>query len=213
MGSGQQTPSYRFGLVRDWPGYFRSVEGKGPRETLVEAAGLVESDESAEHAFAIDLGCGEGRDTAELLRRGFRVLALDGHPQGIERVLARTAPDHAARLEARVAAFETLEELPPCDLLNASFSLPFCPPDRFARVWELVTSSVRPGGVFAGQLFGDRHSWASIPDRSHHTAQEARGLLRGFDLVRFDDEERDAEDFEGHAMHWHLFHVVARRVE
>src|SRR5690606_3661669 len=63
---------------RDWPGYFEVVLGKPARETLVDALARFERDGAAP-GFAIDLGCGEGRDSAELLRRGWRVLAIDGH--------------------------------------------------------------------------------------------------------------------------------------
>lgn len=210
MTTDQPTPSYKFGFTRNWPGYFDSVAGKEPREALVEAAATFADPADR---FAIDLGCGEGRDTAELLRRGFRVLAIDGHPEGIERLRARhdLAPKHRDRLETRVQLFEDLLGLPECDLLNASFSLPFCPPDHFSRVWSLLTSAIVPGGLFSGQLFGDRHTWASIADRSHQTRDVAERLLEGFDVIRFDEEERDAESFEGTPMHWHLFHIIARR--
>jgi trans-aconitate methyltransferase len=39
--------------------------------------------------FAVDLGCGAGRDTAELLRRGWRVLAIDAEAEAIRRLLER----------------------------------------------------------------------------------------------------------------------------
>ncbi|MEJ1932020.1 class I SAM-dependent methyltransferase [Nostoc sp. NIES-2111] len=35
--------------------------------------------------FAVDLGCGDGRDTVELLRRGWRVLGIDGAQEAIAR--------------------------------------------------------------------------------------------------------------------------------
>ncbi|MGQ9869558.1 hypothetical protein [Leptodesmis sp.] len=38
---------------------------------------------------AVDLGCGDGRDTVELLRRDWQVLAIDGEPQAIARLLER----------------------------------------------------------------------------------------------------------------------------
>ncbi|MEC4815643.1 MAG: methyltransferase domain-containing protein [Scytonema sp. PMC 1069.18] len=39
--------------------------------------------------FAVDLGCGDGRDTVELLRQGWRVLAIDGEAEAIARLLNR----------------------------------------------------------------------------------------------------------------------------
>jgi len=64
--------------VQDWPGYFAAVLGKGARETLVAAL-----DSFAREGFtgglAIDIAAGEGRDTLELLKQGWRVVATDGH--------------------------------------------------------------------------------------------------------------------------------------
>jgi SAM-dependent methyltransferase len=94
--------------------------------------------------LAVDLGCGEGRDTFELLRRGWRVLAIDGHPEAIAR-LVRGAPEEAAgRLETRVARFEDAA-LPVCDLVNASFSIPHCAPADFPALWAKIAAAIRTG--------------------------------------------------------------------
>ena len=202
------TQSFVFGATRDWPGYFASVAGKPARETLIEALRLFGDEAPSD---AIDLGCGEGRDTQELLGRGWNVLAIDGSQAGIDLLRARPGLAEHPRLRTRVSVFEELSDLPRVRLLNASFSIPFCHPDRFGRFWEELTGAIEPGGRFAGQLFGDRDSWASIPDRSHQTRAEALALLKGFDLEMFDEEERDKEDCRGYEKRWHVFHVVARK--
>lgn len=204
--------AFSFGRTRDWPGYFRAVAGGTPRETLLDALDLFDQDGQADAPrHAIDLGCGEGRDTAELLRRGWSVLATDGHPEGIERLRARTDLVETDRLSTRVVAFEELVELPQTALLNASFSLPFCVPEHFGRVWSLVTAAIRPGGRFAGQIFGDRDTWASIPDRSHFTRRETERLFDGFLLELLREDESDSRDAAGNEKHWHVFHIVARK--
>ena len=63
------------------------------------------------------------------------------------------------RLVTRLARFEDAT-WPACDLVNASFSLPFGAPYRFEEVWRRIVDSLRPGGRFCGQLFGDRDEWA-----------------------------------------------------
>ena len=194
--------------TRDWPGYFKAVAGKEPRETLVKALELFD-----EPGFAIDLGCGEGRDTVELLARGWRVLAIDGHEMAVDLTghHPRLPAEARKRLEIRHAEMETVE-LPPCDLLSASFSLPFCRPEHFDALWRRIHAAIRPGGVFAGQLFGDRDSWASLPDRSHQSRRKIGEMFRGrYTLEHFEEAERDGEDARGNAKHWHVFHVVARR--
>lgn len=215
----QNAKAQTFAAQRDWPGYFRAVEGKGPRETLVEALDRFDREdgvdvatiESRERGLAVDLGCGEGRDTVELLRRGWRVLAIDGHPMALDLIRARVAPGDEARLACVLAGMEDAT-WPRCRLLNASFALPFCVPGRFADLWTRVVESIQPGGRFAGQLFGDRDSWATLADRSHQSRAELDGMFRGFVLEELREEERDSADVEGNAKHWHVFHIVARKM-
>ncbi len=74
-----------------------------------------------------------------------------------------------------------------------------------------MRASILPGGRFCGQLFGERDTWASLPDRSHQTRDGALTLLEGLEIEHFEEDEKDAEDAEGRARHWHVFHIVARR--
>lgn len=203
-------PAFMYAEQRDWPGYFKAVEGKPPRDTLLRALEVFEPISGA--PFAVDLGCGEGRDTAELLRCGWRVLAIDAHPMAIDLLLRRSdlPPDSPERLTTRLQPFEQVD-LPECDLLNASFSLPFCPPEHFAALWTKIRAALRPGAVLAGQLFGERDAWAPLTDRTHHTRTEVERLLDGLKRIRFDEEERDGEDCHGAKKHWHVFHIVAQR--
>lgn len=208
-------PMHAYAETRDWPGYFAASAGRPPRETLVAALDLFAAEgvppEEGERPLAVDLGCGEGRDTAELLRRGWRVVAIDGHPEAFDRMRARDDIGYWNRLEMRESPFEEAA-IPQCTLLNASFALPFCAPERFGAVWKVISFAIEPGGRFAGQLFGERDSWAKLPDRSHQTREEALALLRGFAVERFDEEEREGEDCSGEKKHWHVFHIIARKV-
>jgi tellurite methyltransferase len=201
-------PTFIYGATRDWPGYFESVAGKPARETLIVAFDRFGDEKPT---TAIDLGCGEGRDTQELLLRGWQVLAIDGSQVGIDKLLERPGLKDNPNLTTRVSVFEDLDNLPQVRLLNASFSIPFCTPEHFGRFWKTLTAAIEPGGRFSGQLFGDRDSWASIPDRSHQTFDEARALFDGFDLEFFDEEERDKQDYRGIVKRWHVFHIVARK--
>ena len=69
-------------MSQSW-GPFYDAAGDLPRETLLFALERFEgeADSSEQELLAIDLGCGAGRDTAELLRRGWRVLAIDAEDE------------------------------------------------------------------------------------------------------------------------------------
>ena len=195
--------------MEDWPGYFRSVLGKGARETLLHALDRFER-EGLTTGLAVDLAAGEGRDSLELLKRGWRVLATDDHPEAAPMLWSRVPEAWKDRLTTVKADFRGTE-LPACDLVNASFALPFCCPEDFPGLWGKIVAAIRPGGRFAGQFFGDRDSWASMPGRSHHSREQVEALLEGFDIEDLRVEEKDDPPDVRKPKHWHLFHVVARK--
>jgi SAM-dependent methyltransferase len=193
----------------DWSAYYKAVAGRPPRNTLYAALERFETSTLAQQShFAVDLGCGEGRDTVELLRRGWHVLAIDANPEGIEYLLSRQDLPQSDHLKTCVSNFEDADWYE-ADLVNASFSLPFCPPESFPNLWSQIVRSLHPGGRFAGQLFGNRDDWATIPGRSHHTRPEVEALFQSFEIEVFEEEEHDGQTALGQPKHWHLFHIVA----
>src|SRR6266542_4973213 len=178
-----------------WTRYYDAA-GEQPRETLLFALERFDAGAGANEGglFAVDLGCGTGRDTVELLRRGWRVLAIDAEAEAIQRLLGRGDLDSggAARLATQVAGFENAG-WPEADLINSSYALPFCPPNQFSAVWQRIVSSLRPGGRFSGHLFGDRDGWATQPDMSFQTREDAEELLRGLEVEHFEEVEEDGE--------------------
>jgi catechol 2,3-dioxygenase-like lactoylglutathione lyase family enzyme len=195
--------------VRDWPGYFGAVRGLGPRETLVAALDAFEREGFA-RGVAVDLAAGEGRDTLELLQRGWRVLATDGHADAFSHLWPRVPQTSRPHLTTVVASFADTT-LPDCDLVNASFALPFSEPRHFPELWNRIVTAIRPGGRFAGQFFGDRDSWASRPDRTHQCRDEVLKLLERFEVEMMSEEEEDDAPEVRNPKHWHLFHVVAKK--
>ena len=74
-------------MASEWTQYYDAA-GDDPRPTLLDALRRFDDEEPGER-FAVDLGSGSGRDTAELLRRGWSVLAVDATAEAIERLLSR----------------------------------------------------------------------------------------------------------------------------
>lgn len=195
---------------RDWSAYYSAVVGRPPRDTLLAALERFETEKSSgRERFALDLGCGEGRDTVELLKRGWRVLGIDGNEDAIAGLLSR--PDiNREQLETQVKRFEEVI-LPSADLVNASFSLPFCPPEHFSDLWEKIVSSLRSGGRFCGQLFGDRDSWAIYTSMNHHTREQVEVLLQPFEVEMLEEEAHPGTTALGEEKYWHIFQIVARK--
>ncbi len=183
----------------NWAGYYAKTRGRPPRPTLLDALARF----GGRTGLAVDLGIGGGRDASLLLARGWRVVGIDSEPS----VLA--LPRHPG-LEVRREAFEEAS-LPAADLVNASFSLPFCRPEAFPAFWRRIAAALPPGGRFAGHFFGPRDGWAGDPGIIYLPEADLRALLAAFDIERFDEEEDDAETPRGEQKHWHIFHVVARK--
>jgi tellurite methyltransferase len=193
---------------RTWTRFYKAA-GDEPRETLLIALDHFDTEDRDER-FAVDLGCGTGRDTAELLRRGWQVLAVDAQEEAVRRLLERIDAPALHRLDTQVARFEDCT-LPEADLVNSSYALPFCPPEQFHEVWDRIVSSLRPGGRFSGQLFGDRDGWVGEGDITFLARSELEALLEGLEVEHLEEVEEDGRTAVGDAKHWHLFHLVVRK--
>ena len=190
-----------------WEEYYRAIKGRPPRQLLLDTFPYFPSDSGQRKA--IDLGCGDGTESALLLERGWHVLAIDGEPASIEHLLAKISKEQQTRLQTQVSKFEDVV-LTPADLLHASLSLPFCPPEQFDAFWLKIVDAVKPSGLFAGQLFGVRDSWANEPDMTFHTEEQVRGMLEDFEIKYFHERDEDGDAVSG-PKHWHVFTVMARK--
>ena len=159
---------------------------------------------------AIDLGCGAGKETLAMMGAGWSVHAVDSLPDTMERLLGIAPAEAAGRLSIEVRAFQDLRVLPPSDLIFAGYALPFIHPDRFGGFWAVMLDALRGQGVVAVNLFGDRDSWADIPEWNFHTEAQARQLFAGLEIVKFDVYDADGQSFRG-PKHWHIYDVIARR--
>lgn len=195
-----------------WSGYYRRTADRPPRRTTLTALAALAGRPDPVSAPAVDLGCGAGRDTAALLDAGCTVLALDRAPDAGAALQSRfPAAWDSGRLTFRRADFAGGRlDLPTSCLVNASFCLPACPPDRFGALWSRIARAVVPNGLFAGHLYGPNDSWAQRGDgMTIHNRGEVNALLAGWDLLLFEEEETDSVTPRGEAKHWHLFHIVA----
>lgn len=197
-----------------WAEYYRRTGGRPPRDTVLAALDAFDAEAAAppEGRLGVDLGCGAGRDAVEMLRRGWRVLGIDAEADAIARLLAIEGmpPELRARLSGTVARFEDAA-WPPCHLVNSSFALPLCPPDRFDALWARIQASLLPGGRFAGQLYGDRDTWAGRPGMTFHTGAQVDARLAGWNVEMRREVEEDSTTPRGEAKHWHVFHLVLRK--
>lgn len=191
-----------------WAAYYQQLRDRPPRKTLLAA--LDAFGKTPRDARVIDLGCGDGRDVIEELRRGWNVVAVDAEPEALRQLQERPLPpgSDVTPVNAR------LEEVPiplGVQLVNSSFAMPLCEPGAFRRTWERIREALPSGGRFSGQWYGPRDSWAGRPSMTFVSRDEALALLQGLDLEMFEEEEADGVTPRGNAKHWHIFHIVAKK--
>jgi len=207
------TPRRRHpGPPEDWTEFLDLTADRPPRETLLRALEFA----SASPGHALDLGCGAGNETIALLEAGWEVTAVDAHPEAVRRTIARASEigrgDRVRGITSTMQDFDWPTAV--FDLVHSGFTLPFCPPPDFPAVWDGIARSLRPDGLFAGQIFGDRDDWA-VPERREvmhfRTRAELDELLPAYEPVEIREEERTGTTALDEDKHWHVFHLLLRR--
>ncbi|MEM7592720.1 MAG: class I SAM-dependent methyltransferase [Cyanobacteria bacterium P01_A01_bin.83] len=190
---------------RDWKAYYEAVTNRPPRKTILTALAAFDKP-----GIAVDLGCGDGRDTIEIIRQNWAVLAIDKEADAITRLSAR--PDfNTLQLTTQIASFEELQLPETVDLINASFCLPFCEPEAFPNLWNKIFNSLASGGRFSGHLFGNRDSWSGNELINTFTRSQVETLLQSYAIELFEEEEHPGKTPLGEDRDWHIFHIVARK--
>jgi len=136
----------------NWEKYYEETKEAPPRQSLVRAIEFIQNKEKA-----LDLGSGALNDTRYLLSIGFEhVTAVDKTPVAEQEV--EKLP--GGKVSYEVSSFEDFDfQENTYDLINAQYSLPFTSKENFNGVFNSVIKSLKLGGVFVGQFFGDRDEW------------------------------------------------------
>lgn len=200
--------------VAGWEEYYEWTQAiKQPRPTLEKAIVLFQ--EEGVVGVALDLGAGAGRDTIYLLKNQWTVLAVDAQPAALrmiaEKVVNLSLP--SSKFIPILKEFETFVFPQSVQLVNASYSLPFCHPAHFPAIWENLVNSLEEGGRFAGQFFGERDAWAQDSSMTFLTKEEVKNLFKGRFAIEYFREEKGVRTLiNGEEEYCHVFHVVAKKL-
>ena len=154
-------------------------------------------------AVILELGCGAGGDTAEMLARGFDVRATDGSPEMAEVASKRLGrPVETLLFRARRTCqvrLNELDEVEAFDGIWANACLLHVPREQLATVLSLIWRALKTGGVFfASYKEGDADGRDTLSRYYNYPSQDwlratyaeagnwnalsiERGEVRGFD--------------------------------
>jgi len=67
-------------------------------------------------------------------------------------------------------------------------------------------------GYFVGNFFGKKDSWVESKENIFFlTEYEIRDLFNEFELIQFNEIEKDAIIASGEKKHWHIYDIIAKK--
>ena len=183
---------------------------KNTRNTLPHKNVLEFIDSEKNIGKAIDIGCGAGRDTVYLIKNGWHVIAID--KENTKQIMTNQLNDEELnRLTFIQSEFENIK-LEKNNLIIANYSIPFCNKNKFQEFWHKIIDSIEENGYFVGNFFGKNDEWntqkSSMTFFDRKTVEE---LFNNFEILKFEEEEKDAKTGLGIMKHWHTYNVIARK--
>ena len=137
-------------------------------------------DEFAPSGDVLELACGSGRFTRWLVRHARTVTAVDASPRMLERNRREVGDDRVAYVEADLFDWWPDRRY---DAVFFACWLSHVPPALFERFWNLVRSSLEPGGRVA---FVDEDDRGAVKDDLHLVDEVPAAPRRLRDGRRFD---------------------------
>ncbi len=127
------------------PEYFQTAFGEFSAEELEQARRRTRAviDSFAPTGDVLELACGPGTWTAELLRHASTLTALDGSPEMLQIARTRIEDDRVSFVEANIFDWRPDRVY---DVVFFGFWLSHVPLERFAQFWSLVADCLKPDG-------------------------------------------------------------------
>ena len=186
--------------------YYDNTEADTPKKNVKYFVDNI----STTSGKAIDIGCGSGNDSVYLIKNGWSVVSIDKENVG-ERISKRLDAEEQKRFKFQQQNFNDMK-LEKADLIVANYSLPFCNNEKINYVWKNIVNSIRTNGYFVGNFFGIKDSWNKAESNmTFFTKEQVLNLFDEFDIIKFNEVEKEGLTGLGNMKHWHIFNVIAKK--
>lgn len=194
--------------MKEWNQYQKITKGNTPKLLATNLKRYLNKKMSI-----VDIGCGAGTDSMYFIQQGLFVTAIDKETSAIEHIKLKLDDDIKCKLNIINADFTNLE-FPICDAIYASFSLPFCTPNEFNKLWVNIEQSLKTKGIFAGIFFGVNDDWyKTANDLTFHSRCELEKIFDKYTIKEFNENEYDGycvgEQGDKVKKHWHIYEIIA----
>lgn len=166
---------------------------------------------NVEPGNAVDIGCGAGRDTVCLIKKGWNVVAID--TENVESLItSKLSEKELKQFKFSRQKFEYIE-LEKNNLIVANFSLSFCNKNNFKKLWDKINDSILKEGYFVGNFFGVNDEWKKTKvEMTFLNKGQVIELFKDFKIIEFKEVEKDDFTGLGNMKHWHIFNVIAKKL-
>ena len=175
---------------------------------------------------ALDLGCGEGRNSLLLARYGFHVYAVDTSSQGIQKLEKNTLSHGLSTINCSVADVRALQLAPNFyNAIIAATILDHLTREEGKKLAESTISALKPGGFVYASVFTihDPGVFQSTQNEATNTISETASFIKHY----FDDgelaawfsqletlhykEEMVYDDTHGNPHYHGIAHLISRK--
>lgn len=189
-----------------WKEYYEKV-GLSPNALTMLAALRVTSKREA-----LDLGCGNGRDSLYLMLQGFEVItAVDSSPDAPKWLapgILRVEQDiESFMFERHKSLLTNRYDLVVC--INTFF---FIKKETVLRLIDAMHTATAPLQFMAFNVLGERDGWvASGREVSHFADAEIEGLRERHSRADYELREFEGTVADGTPKHWHYHNFIYRK--
>lgn len=194
--------------MKTWNEHYKITISESPSKILAKYFDLG-LDGNNENKIAIDLGCGVGNDTVYLLKKAYKVTAVDNQPSVINWIKSRVSD--TSKLDFIIDNFEDIK-LSKANLIVSNLSIFFCKPQYFDRFCHEITNNIIEGGYFVGNFLGKEDEWCTDSNMTFIDKEDLYRIFQDFEIVFLLEKKFNKKTTNGKMKFWHIYQIIARKI-